>query len=302
MNRLTRIIVATVIGYGLSHVMPAKNGALEADTQSPTLHPVVVSALDGAPAFKWSKPNTPYLDSMRIRFDLDAVTAGAKSDYDRLRALSRWTRTQWDQNSAAPARSTDPVGLLEDAASGHQFQCDDFAVVLSGALNAVGMPARVVNLKTADAETRVSGAGHVIAEAWLRDARRWVMVDGQYDMIPFVKGSPASALDLKKAIDAKSASISYNSMSGVKPAEYARWIKPYLYYMDTKIDQRIGAPTDGRVLMYVPQDGKAIRTFQRKTPLRNVIYTTAPAVFYPKLPVAPVPVAANARASVRTAG
>jgi hypothetical protein len=290
MNRLTRIIVATVVGYGMSRVMPAKT-TVQADSQSPALHPIVVGALDPAPTFKWSKPGTPYLDSMRVRFELDGVTAGAKNDYDRVRALSRWTRTRWEHNGNTESRRKDPVGILEEAEAGQQFRCVEFATVLSGALNAMGMPARVVNLKMADAETRLSGAGHVVAEAYLRDAKRWVMVDGQWDMIPFVKGRPASALELKKAMDAKSASISYSSMSGIKPAEYARWIAPYLYYMDAKLDQRLPGATDARVLMYVPQGGKAIRTFQRKTPLKNVIYTTVPGVFYPKMTVLPAPVA-----------
>src|SRR5688572_6255966 len=107
MNRLTRIIIATVVGYGLSHVMPAKSNSVKADAQSPTLHPIVVGVLD-APTFKWSKPNTPYLDSMRIRFDLDEVTAGAKTDYDRARKLSHWTRTRWEHNGANDSHKTDP--------------------------------------------------------------------------------------------------------------------------------------------------------------------------------------------------
>jgi hypothetical protein len=282
MNRLTRIALATVIGVGLSYVMPAEPHNVKADSQSPVLHPIVVGVLD-APTFKWSKPHTPYLDSMRTRFDLDAVTANARTDYDRVRALSHWTRTRWEHNGTNEARHTDPVGILEEAAAGEPFRCVEYAVVLSGALNAVGMPARVVNLKTADSETRASGAGHVVAEAYLRDAQRWVMVDGQWDMIPWVKGKPASALDLKKAIEAKSASITYTSMSGVKAAEYSKWIAPYLYYMDAKLDQRVGAASDVRVLMLVPSGGKAPRVFQKKIPLKNMIYTTAPQVFYPKM-------------------
>jgi hypothetical protein len=121
------------------------------------------------------------------------------------------------------------------------------------------------------------------------------MVDGQWDVIPWVKGKPASALDLKKAIEAKSASITYTSMSGAKPAEYGRWIAPYLYYMDAKLDQRVGADADSRVLMLMPQGAKTPRVFQRKTPLKNMIYTTATQVFYPKMTaVAPAkPVAAT---------
>ncbi|MEO5511171.1 MAG: transglutaminase-like domain-containing protein [Longimicrobiales bacterium] len=301
MNRITRIIVATVVGFGLSRVMPVKR-AVQADSQSPTLHPIVVGALDAAPAFKWSKQNTPYLDSMRARFELDDVTAGAKNDYERVRALSHWTRTRSDRNGSPEARRKDPVGILDEVTAGQQFRCEDYALVLSGVLNAMGMPARVLNLRTADAETRISGAGHVVAEAYLRDAKRWVMVDGQWDMIPFVKGKPASALELKTAIDGKSASISYNSMSGIRAADYSRWIAPYLYYMDAKLDQRVVGATDVRVLMYVPQGGKAIRTFQRKTPLKNVIYTTAPAIFYPRMPMLQAPAAASIRVTARTAG
>jgi hypothetical protein len=303
----------------MSRVLPPKKyepgHKLKADTQTPTLHPIVVSIID-APTFKWNRPHTPYLDSMRTRFDLDEVTAGARTEFDKVRALSHWTRTRWEHNGSNEARHTDPVGILEEAAAGQQFRCSEYAIVLSGALNAIGVPARVVSLKTADSETRASGAGHVVAEAYLRDAKRWVMVDGQWDVIPWVKGKPASALDLKKAIEAKSASITYTSLSGVNGAEYGRWIAPYLYYMDAKLDQRIGADPDSRILMLMPRGAHTPRVFQRKFPLKNVIYTTATQVFYPKMPAQPTkPVAAQstmipgrplavtvARAQPRTAG
>jgi hypothetical protein len=269
---------------------------VSADSKSPILHPIVVGVID-APTFKWSKTHTPYLDSMRVRFDLDNVTANAKTDYERVRALSHWTRTRWEHNGSNEARHSDPVGILDEASTGQQFRCVEYAEVLSGALNAVGVPSRIVGLKTADSETRPSGAGHVVAEAYLRDAKRWVMVDGQWDMIPWVKGKPASALDLKKAIEAKSAAISYVSMSGAKPAEYSRWIAPYLYYMDSRLDQRVGVQNDVRVLMLLPQGAHAPRVFQRTHPLHNMIYTTAAQVFYPKMLVEAKPLALRAPAT-----
>lgn len=303
MNRPTRIIVATVVGIALSRVMPPKQD-IQADAQTPVLQPIVVTALDRAPAFKWSAPNTPYLESMRSRFDLDDVTATARTDYDRVRAVSKWVQNQAEPAAKPEPASVDAMEILVDVTEGDgDYDCDEAAVAISGALNAVGMPARVVHLKTADSETRAIGAGHAIAEAYLRDAKRWVMIDGQWDMIPLVKGKPANALELKRALDAKSGAITYSSNSGTQPAEYNRWIHQYMYYMDTKLDQRVGVPTEARSIMLVPQGARAPKVFQKRQPIRNMIYTTVPAFFYPTPAAAPtprpVPSAASASAASR---
>lgn len=278
MNRITRIAVATVIGIGLSRVMPPENEA-KADAEAPELHPIVVS-LKGAPSFKWSAPGTPYLDSLRVRFELDALTEDARTDLDRVEILSSWVRTQWDHDGENQPRHNDPISILEEASEGQQFRCVEYATVLSGAINSLGMPARVLNLKTADSEVRASGAGHVVTEAYLRDAHRWVMVDGQYDVIPTVYGKAVSAYELKKAMKARSAGIVFKSNSGTHPGEYARWIAPYLHFMDARLDQRLGVAGDSRTLMLIPAGTRPPRAFQR-APLKNTIYTTAPAAFYP---------------------
>ena len=278
MNRITRIAVATVIGFGLSRVMPPENEA-KADAEAPELHPIVVS-LKGAPSFKWSSPGTPYLDSLRTRFDLDEITQNAQTDLDRVKVLSRWVHTQWDHDGENVARHSDPISILEEAGNAGQFTAVEYATVLSGAINSVGVPARILNLKTADSEVRPSGAGHVVTEAYLRDARRWVMVDGQYDVIPTVYGKAVNAHELRKAMKARSAGVIFNSNSGTHPGEYARWIAPYLHFMDARLDQRLGVVGDSRTLMLIPAGTKPPRAFHR-APLKNPIYTTAPAAFYP---------------------
>jgi hypothetical protein len=67
-------------------------------------------------------------------------------------------------------------------------------------LNALGIPSRIVGLKVADAETRKSGAGHCVIEAYVKNLSKWVMVDGQVNAIPTLKGIPLNAIEFQQAL------------------------------------------------------------------------------------------------------
>jgi hypothetical protein len=277
-------MIALIVGYALSRVLPPRQAA-RADADAPVLHPIILGLMDPSPVFRWSTPGTPYLDSMRVRFDLDEVIAGAKSDYEIARALTHWTHNQWEADATREPQHLDPIRILDAAAAGEQFRCDEYAVVLSGALNAVGLPARVVHLRRADADVREHDAGFTIAEAYLRDAKRWVMLDSRWDMIPLVKNAPASAFQLKSALAEDATDVAYSSLSRIRPDEYSPWIQQYLHYIDARLDQRIGG-NEVRALMLVPRGSRPIRRFQRRIPLNSMIYTHAPSVFYPRLTAA----------------
>lgn len=50
-----------------------------------------------------------------------------------------------------------------------RFRCVEYSIVAAGALNALGIPARTVGLRTKYVETELWSAGHVVAEAYLKD-------------------------------------------------------------------------------------------------------------------------------------
>jgi hypothetical protein len=238
-------------------------------------------------SFQHSTPSDPYLINLRTEYRLNEVVAGTKSDYEKVRLISKWVRSRWQHNGNNEPQKPDPISILQEAAGGKQFRCVEYSIVLSGALNSLGIPARVTGLMMQDAETRESGAGHVVAEAFLADLQKWIMVDGQWDVIPVLNGKPLNAVELQLALAEATPGLTVYSFSGTQPQEYFKWITPYLFYFDTKLDSRLGVERQpylrhSETLMLVPIGAKEPQVFQRKWPLKNMQYTHSLWVFYAK--------------------
>ena len=231
-------------------------------------------------AFTWSDSASPYLDSLRTRYPMSSVIAGATTDYARVQAVSRWVRGRWQHNGDNVAVPGDPISILDQAAKGQRFRCVEYAVVVAGVLQSIGVRARVLGLKTSDVETRATGAGHVVAEAFLRETGRWVMVDGQWDAIPTLDGQPLDAVSFQRALASHARGLSVMSLSSTNPSAYFSWVGPYLYYFDSPLDQRLGVARRSGSLMLVPLGSPNPTVFQQKFSIGAMTYTSALAAFY----------------------
>ena len=233
-------------------------------------------------AFRRSDADDPYLGKLRTQFELEDVVAGDESDYARVRSICEWVRGRWEHNGDNEPKKSDPISILEEAAGGKRFRCVEYAIVVAGALEAIGIPARVLALKTEDVETRPSGAGHVVAEAWLAEKKKWILIDGQFDVIPTLDGEPLNAVELQRALAAKKKGLGVDSLSGTKAENWFRWVAPYLYYFDTAFDRRHGVTRSPGALMLVPIGAKNPTVFQVKYPISNMTYTGSVPTFYAK--------------------
>jgi hypothetical protein len=221
-----------------------------------------------------------YLAQFRGMYALDSVVQGARSDRDKVRLLSRWVRSKWEHNGSNLPKHPDPISILAEAKTGQRFRCVEYAEVLAAALSAVGVPARVLGLQTADSETRKSGAGHVVAEAYLGELGKWAMVDGQWDVMPVLGDTPLNAVELQDAIARRVPGLHVESLSGATTDRYVRWIAEYLYYFDTT--PRLwttGVAAGQPMLMLVPSGAPPPRAFQN-SPLPAYRVTRSVNVFY----------------------
>jgi transglutaminase superfamily protein len=100
-----------------------------------------------------------------------------RSAWATARTLLEWAASYW-KHANDHVDSADAVEVLDRADRGERFACVEYSVVLSQALNAVGIPARRVSLLMRDQHVGF-GRGHVVSEAWIDDLGRWVVLDGQ---------------------------------------------------------------------------------------------------------------------------
>ncbi len=251
--------------------------------------PFPLTFADGASGesypFRHRLPGDPYLTRLRSEYGLDGVVAGTSDDEGRLRMIRAWVHGRWQHDGWNEPERSDAISLLREAERGARFRCVEYSIVLAAALSALGIPARVLGLRTQDAETRESGAGHAVVEAWLPDRHTWVMADGQWDITPVAGGAPLNAVELRQALARDAAAVDIDtSASDAGRNDYLEWIAPYLCYFDVPLDNRCDAlqpdPQGTERLMLVPVGAKEPRVFQRRWPLRGVTFTRSLQTFY----------------------
>jgi len=227
-----------------------------------------------------------FLDSLRRDYNLPALVAGLRSDSARALRILKWTHDRWSHNGDNEPSKNDALTILAEARGGKQFRCVEYGIVAASALNAIGLPARVLGLKTKDVETTPYGAGHVLLEVYLRDLKKWVLLDGQWDAMPLLNGVPLNAVEFQQAIARNYKNLQIRSRSGCDKDAYVRWIYPYLYYFDVRFDNREGlkearAKVEGKQsLMLVPEGAKEPTIFQKTGSINYALYTRSMADFY----------------------
>jgi hypothetical protein len=267
--------------------------------------PVAYDAAPKPAAYRfWYENGTQnkYLNRLKGLYLLEKIVEGVSSDSARALRILKWTHDQWKHNGNNEPKKRDALSILEEVKTeGKQFRCVEYGIVASAALNAIGLPARVLALKTKDVETTQSGAGHVLLEVYLKDLGKWALMDGQWDGMPVLNGVPLNAAEFQQAIAANYDALEIRSLSNTSKATYTRWIYPYLYYLDVAFDNREGPDLKKELqggkpsLMLVPQGAKEPTLFQQKWPINNVVYTRSLADFYAP-PHTPRPLKGSIRA------
>ena len=238
-------------------------------------------------------PDEPGPAELRTKYGLEKLVASAPDDTTKLVALTGWAHSRWAHNGSNQPSHPDPLTILKEAGEGKRFRCVEYGEVITGAAQALGMPARVLGLKTRDAATRKVGAGHVVSEVWLPDCGKWVFADGQFGYVPTLDGVPLNAVEFQEAIARKDPGLTLVTLNGPADAKarqaYIKWVSPYLFYFDFTYDARQfkenGTSVSSNRLQLVPKGAPNLTVFQR-TMSFSAVYTSDPAVFY-RPPVGP---------------
>ncbi len=150
-------------------------------------------------------------------------------------------------------------------------------------------------MKRSDVEIAESGAGHVAAEVWLEQFNKWVFVDGQWGVIPELRGTPLNAVEFQNALAENPDEVVLRSVNEeLDKDRYFDWVYPYLFYFDFNENDRFFGKSDEngnqqgttrrRKIMLVPGGAAKPKVFQRKTPIKVDLYISNPVTFYPRIP------------------
>ncbi len=233
--------------------------------------------------FQWSDPDNGYLQGLSLEFGLDGIIRDQDSDLSKILAVTDWTHNLWSHSGSNQPEQNDPLSIYREAISQNRnFRCVEYAIVLTGSLNALDFPSRVLALKMKDVETIKSGAGHVVTETYSREFDKWIFIDPQWNAIPVINDIPLNAVEFQQALVENRDEIEIPGFNNRKMVRYFNWIGDYLYYFDTTLDNRYINNSSPQKLMLVPFGAVEPKVFQRNHPINNMYYTNSVTDFYPK--------------------
>lgn len=249
--------------------------------------PLVFDPGAEAPEFvhRFDDPRDERLVALRREFAIDDAVAGIDDPYERVKALTAWTHRQWEHSPTQMASKNDPVTILREARAGGRFICQNYAVVLAGAAEAMGFPARVVNLMPADVETR--SEAHSLTEVWVESLGKWVLADGQFGLLAETDGVPLDARELQAAIASGAPAL---GCTGAPDAcdSWFRFLLPNMYYFKVARDQRRFDTNAPSQLVLTPKGAPAPKKFAggNEGVFAGSLYTSNPSPFWapPQLP------------------
>ncbi len=228
------------------------------------------------------------LIQLKEQYDFETLLVDSKSEMEIAMQLMHWTNSRWEHNGDNQPSKNDALTILKEAGSGSQFRCVEYGIVLSASLNAMGIPARVIGLKTEAVETTKYGAGHVATEAYIKNLDKWVFLDAQMNYVPYVKGVPLNAAEYMQAIIHQRELLELYNANGKINAITAKyridWVVKYLFYLNARFDAtEANEKCQGKShLMLVPEGAKEPTVFQRDNPIDYCLYTRNLKDFYPK--------------------
>ncbi|MBX3387940.1 MAG: hypothetical protein KF691_00645 [Phycisphaeraceae bacterium] len=239
----------------------------------------------GAPetALRYGVADEKYASELRSVCGLDKLCEGATSDLERVRRVCAYVHGLWKHDGGGRSQGTDPISIVREAAKGRRFSCVEFATVVAGCLNAIGIPARELSLMLPDVETSLIGAGHLAAEAWLADQKTWVYVDAQENVVPSVRGEALSGVKFQQALAERWPDVSlrgeYSEMG--EASRYPVELAESLFYFRARLDNRVARDRvyTGSLLL-MPNDVPQPKVFQRWMPLEGDVATRSLDVFY----------------------
>ncbi|MFZ5942170.1 MAG: transglutaminase-like domain-containing protein [Bacteroidota bacterium] len=236
--------------------------------------------------------NNVYLRELRQGYKLDVLTAVHKDELGKILAILDWGNRQWEHSGSNNPSKPDALTILKEAGEGNSFRCVEYGIVAAAALTSVGIPARVLGLKTRDVEKVRRGAGHVVAEVYASSLEKWIFIDPQFNVLPTLNGIPLNAVEFQNAIINNRSQLVLVNAAGEVPAEnteaYLSWVAKYLFYFDALFDQRIEVAPDYKEIggmtkiTLVPVGEKEPRVFQRTSRINYSWYTNSLNDFYRK--------------------
>jgi hypothetical protein len=145
--------------------------------------------------FTFEDFNHPELVALLKKERIDEVTKPGMTEFDKILLVKSWVHKQLNVPGVASSYPPWNAAVVLDWVRKNKVQvlCGHYAVVFAQIMTGLGIPARYIDLSSAENE------GHFVVEVWSNDFNKWVLMDPYQDQYYQLEGMPLSALDLHLA-------------------------------------------------------------------------------------------------------
>jgi hypothetical protein len=124
--------------------------------------------------------NSAQVKKLRAYTKIDKIISKKKTDFAQALSIAEFTSEAWGHDGLnSNPKKQDALTILKLADRGASFACVQFASVFVQLCQSVGIPARVLQVRTKHPDLGSSGHGHVTAEYFDNQLSKWVWIDPQ---------------------------------------------------------------------------------------------------------------------------
>lgn len=155
--------------------------------------------------------NSAQVKKLRSYTKIDKLISKKKTDFSQALEIARFTSEAWGHDGLnSNPKKQDALTILKLADMGASFACVQFASVFVQLCQSVGIPARVLQVRTKHPDLGSSGHGHVTAEYFDSQRGKWIWIDPQIHSYATYKNKLLSFNDLAEIIvEGKRVSINF---------------------------------------------------------------------------------------------
>jgi hypothetical protein len=204
--RWSVILVVWTFLAGTVGAQPRDGFLKQGDTAELAGRPATLQKLDALPyveseyskRFKFDSFDNPKLKELRERYQLDAVIAPGKGEFDRQVLLLDWVHRQFKKFGRPSTEANGALEILMTVQEGHTFFCAQYAHVLVSAAASLGWVDRELALRRHKDAPGGGSAEHSTTEIWSNQYRKWVMMDPTANMHIEKNGVPLNAYEIRQ--------------------------------------------------------------------------------------------------------
>jgi len=194
-----RAVVASIrTASGLSEARPAtiQLGGRTATIRKLDALPYVESQY--TKLFRFDTFANPKLKELRERYELDAVVAPGRDEFERQILLLDWVHHQFKKFGRPSTEALGALEILKGIEDAQPFFCVQYAHLYASAAASLGWVDRELALRRHQDPPDGGSTEHLTTEIWSNQHRKWVMMDPTANMHIEKDGIPLNGFEIRQ--------------------------------------------------------------------------------------------------------